>query len=368
MTLTDPWTDTEHKTAAPAAPAIYAALNAVQGGLGKLRKEGVGPSSQGSYPFLRYDDLIDRLNPLFAEHGVVLVPRMEVVEQASERFPKVNLQGEVVQDGRPSAIQIVTRIRYEQDFIAAIDGSKVTAVAYGESIDQGDKGIRRAATAAAKEILLRLFAVTTGDEDPDAIDPGDAPAQIVKQNRAEQQIERASRGTRTRTAPPKAPAPEPKPAQPKPEPGSAPASSIGGDERIPPAEPAKPTGPAEPVQQDDGYRPDPADVAYAEQHEPKQAARPVDPAAPSTPPATAAPVDPKTKAEDRDEQLKSLRQSIREALAERSLGRDYVNALGDRLTGKPRAVWFANITDLRRVHKAILDGEATESEPEGKGF
>lgn len=338
----NPWTEAESKDGPPRVPAIFAAMNAVQRALGSFEKTGVGPSTQGSYPFLKVDDIVARLSPALIEAGVITVPRVETVEQEVARFPKVNMDGQPIHDGKAPGIQVITRLRYELDFIAVVDGSKVTAVAHGESQDTGDKGMRRAATQAYKEILLRTFTIVTGEDDPDAFAPQDAPAQVVKQDRGEQMREKAA--TRAAKKPmPKAPEPEAEAPVEKPEPQPA-----------PPAEPTpepvieKAPEPKQELAPDSGWKPDPADVAFAEK------------AAPSTPAVPdAAPIEQPavSKTEQRAEDLQALRRQIREAYTERGMTRDDANSLGDHLTGKARAAWFANATDLKRVLKAVVNGE-----------
>lgn len=328
-------------------PAIYAALNAVQRALGKFEKSGRGPSSQGSYPFLPVDDIVARLAPALLENGVITVPRITEAVQDTARFPKVNMNGEPIHDGRPPAIQVVSRIRYELDFVAVVDGSKITAQAYGESQDTGDKGLRRAATQAYKEILLRTFSIVTGEDDPDAFAPQDVEPAVVKQDRGEQMREKARAPRAAKAELPKAPAPEPERLAEQ-EAGPAPKEyqPVGN-------EPATVTEQVAQTQER-VWTPDPADVAHAEANAPKA----IDPAAPSVQPTA----PPASKSEERAESVQDLRRAIREAYTARGETREYANTLGDHITGKPRAAWFANMTDLKRVLKAIENGEVAPTQ------
>jgi hypothetical protein len=345
-----------------ATPAIFGALVAIQSEMGKVEKSGRGPSTQGAYPFMPVDVIVERLGGLLTEHRVAVVPRQVSCEQQVFRFPKVNLDGQPIQDGRPDAVQIITRLQYDFTFLSAEDGSSITASSFGESIDTGDKGIRRAATAAYKEVLLRTFTVVAGEDDPDALDPNEQPAQVVKQNRGEQQRERAAKGPgeraprapRTPRAKPEesaAPATPAEAATPAEQPTEAPAAEA-------PAAP-EPTReektPAE--QRSDDWKPDPEDVAHAEANAPKarEAAAPV------------APAEPTTQADKRYASVADARKAIREAVAERGLDRDYANSLGDTITKKPRGAWFSNLNDLHTVLKAIENGEAGAPEDEA-GF
>lgn len=379
-------------TDAPTAPAIFEALVRIQTELGSIEKDGRGPSSQGAYPFMKVDTIVARMGPLLSEHGVAVIGNQVECEQTTYRFPKVNMDQQPVYDGRPDAFQIITRLRYEFTFISAVDGSSVTAAAYGESADTGDKGIRRAATAAYKEVLLRVFTVVSGDEDPDSQDPNDQPAQVSRSDRGAQAREKASRGRAERTprapraardeaatveeaAPSEAPATEPESAptdgdaadeQPTPEP-EAPKQTAAERRAAAAAARQKPASKtdepaAEPVSDRteggrEGFQVDPADVAHAEA------------TAPSTPPARvpSQPLEkpePETQADEKYNSVADIRVAIRGALKERGLDRDYANALGDQVTGKQRGQWFASLPDLRKVLAAIEAGEVADGDDE----
>lgn len=376
-------------TDAPTAPAIFEALVRIQSELGKIEKDGRGPSSQGAYPFMRVDTIVARLGPLLSQHGVVVIGNQTEAEQQTYRFPKVNMDQQPVFDGKPDAFQIITRLRYEFTFIASEDGSSVTAAAYGESADTGDKGLRRAATAAYKEVLLRVFTITSGEDDPDSLDPNDQPAAVSRQDRGAQAREKAARG-KTERAPRASRAPREdaavaeeasaaaeSPTEETPAAAAATASDDSLDtsqqedeqaaaptqaERRAAAAAArqKPAAKAEPVSDRteggrEGFEVDPADVAHAE----SQAPQAREPQAPVEKP------EPETKADQRYESVADVRKAIRDALAARSLERDYVNTLGDEITGKPRGQWFANLLDLHKVLKAIENGEVAANDEPG---
>lgn len=383
-------------------PAIYGALVAIQSEMGKVAKTGRGPATQGSYPFLPVDEIVARLGPLLSEHAVAVIPNQREADQATYRFPKVSLEGKPIQDGRPDAVQLITRLHYDFTFVAAEDGSSVTASAFGESIDTGDKGIRRAATAAFKEILLRTLSIVSGEDDPDAFDPNDQPAQVVREDRGAQARNKAAapkaeRAPRAPRAPRGAAAETPAEAEPVIEAGPAPTR-----EEQSPAE-----------QRAADWTPDPEDVAAAEQEQARaaeakpaaespeerrarvaaanearkaaKAAKDAEAAAAPEPeaepePEVATPVarepqapvakpEPETAADKRYESVMDIRRAILAAVSERGLDRDYVNALGDGKTGKPRGQWFANLNDLHIVLKAIENGEVAGEEPEAEaGF
>lgn len=381
--MTDVLETTTETAPRSAVPAIYTAMQNVMLELGTFAKNGVGPTTQNSYPFLKVDDIVARLTPALIKCGVVTESHITEVNQDMTRFPKVTPSGDVVQDGRPTAVQLLTRLRYEVAFISTLDGSRMTSNSYGESQDTGDKGIRRAATAAYKEILLRTFSIVSGEDDPDAFDPNAEPPVTVRNDRSAQNIEKAAQprvprakraGTtkQEETAPaeaPAAPAEAPTPAttggaaQPTEE--ARPAAARPQRETAPAEQPAapaeQPAAAAAPVREaqtpnekrSEDWKPDPADIAHAEATAPAAA----------TPPAREVqqlPEPTQTQAEARLENIGDARAAIMQAYTARGMSRDEVNLLGDQVTEKPRARWFASLPDLKKVLKAIENGQMAD--------
>ena len=136
---------------------IYKAINALQEELSKIgiSKDRNASSSKFSYKFRGIDDVYNTLSPMLARHGIVIIPRF------SER--------EVTQKQGQNGILFYVSIKGEFDFISSKDGSKVSAVTYGEAMDSGDKATNKAMSIAYKYACLQVFAIPTeGDNDPDA--------------------------------------------------------------------------------------------------------------------------------------------------------------------------------------------------------
>ena len=136
---------------------VYAAIAAVsknmaEQGISKDRK-----NQQGSgYNFRGIDDVLNALSPALVEHGLVIVPRCTERESV-ERQTKAG-----------GAI-FYTTVKVEFDFIAASDGSKHTAVMYGEAMDTSDKSTNKAMSAAYKYVAFQTFCIPTeGDNDADS--------------------------------------------------------------------------------------------------------------------------------------------------------------------------------------------------------
>ena len=148
-----------------AVPKIYSAIAAIQAGVGTIPKNGIGPSSQGSYKFVANDDILAVISKLLVEHKVIVRPRI-IDHQLVTREIGAN---------RSVALTVVT---LETTYISTEDGSEFSVVTTAEGADNGDKGGRKAVTQAQKIANLLTFSIATGEPDPDALDVQPvAPAQ-----------------------------------------------------------------------------------------------------------------------------------------------------------------------------------------------
>jgi len=137
---------------------VFEAITKVQaaivaaGGIGKDHK-----NQQQGYKFRGIDDVYNTLSPLLASNGLVILPRM----MRRECLERQTLKG--------GALFSVT-VEAEFDFIAAEDGSKVTARTFGEAMDSGDKATNKAMSAAYKYACFQTFAIPTdADTDGDEV-------------------------------------------------------------------------------------------------------------------------------------------------------------------------------------------------------
>lgn len=371
MTMTDTEAAIEQldPDSTPIAPNVYEAIRRVTRDIGRIAKTGRGPATQGSYPFMPIDDIVGGLQPLFAEHGLVCVPsvlkqRVEIDE--AERF---NQDGTPARDGRNNNLRTRVRMKIAYRFVSVADQSELVAVVVGEAHDSADKALNKAETAAYKKALTRVFSIAPGETDPDTTngaeqDEAAAPAPGARRSRREQSIDK-SRGT-ART--PALPAPDPSDpkdvptqAEIRPRPARGPAAPIEQHDAHEPdtkddaaleqqaaaareqylAEAAGPQTVTEAVveQQEATWKPDPADIAHAERTAP-----------------AAAP----TQVEQRAEDIAAIKSELRRAWSARGLTREQANAIGDKVTGKPRTEWMLRKDSLAQVLKAIQNGEVAE--------
>ncbi len=134
---------------------VYEAINQVQlamsrDGIGKSRK-----NEQQGYSFRGIDDMYNALSIPLASFGLCIIPR----------FRNRTLTERTTQKG--SVLFYVT-VEGEFDLVGP-DGSKHTAVAFGEAMDSADKATKKAMSAAFKYMCMQLFCIPTeGDNDADS--------------------------------------------------------------------------------------------------------------------------------------------------------------------------------------------------------
>jgi hypothetical protein len=136
---------------------IYEAIAAIQAGVGNIPKNGIGPASQGSYKYVKNDDILDAISRLMVEHGVITRPVIVDREFLSREI------------GANRTVPL-TVVDLEIEYIAIEDGSSFTVQVSAEGADNGDKGMRKAVTQAQKIANLLTFNIATGEPDPDGIE------------------------------------------------------------------------------------------------------------------------------------------------------------------------------------------------------
>lgn len=149
-----------------AVPKIYPAIAAIQAEVGNIPKNGIGPASQGSYKYIKNDDILEKVSELLVKHNVIVRPR--VLDYA--------ITNREIGSGRTAPLTVLT---LETTYVSVEDGSEFTVVVSSEGADNGDKAGRKAMTQAQKMTNLLTFSIATGEPDPDGIDgtPSTHPAQ-----------------------------------------------------------------------------------------------------------------------------------------------------------------------------------------------
>jgi hypothetical protein len=131
--------------------SMAASLAKIMGDVGRIEKKGQ-ITSQGSgptYKFARDSDVLEKVGPMMAEAGIVMVPEhqelLSVTPSLSGKQLIANIKtGWLVTDGKES-------IRFET---------------FGQGADSGDKALPKAQSNSRKYAFFMLYHIVTGD-DPD---------------------------------------------------------------------------------------------------------------------------------------------------------------------------------------------------------
>lgn len=106
-------------------------------------------NTKQNYKFRGIDDVMNKLQPIFAKHKLFIVP--EVIEQTREER-RTSTGG--------TLLFSVCKIKY---MFYAEDGSHVDAIVIGEGMDSGDKASNKAMAVALKYALFQVFCIPTED-------------------------------------------------------------------------------------------------------------------------------------------------------------------------------------------------------------
>lgn len=146
-------------------PKIYKAIAAIQAGVGNIPKNGIGPASQGSYKYVKNDDILEAISKLMIQHKVITRPEILSYELLSREI------------GANRTVPM-TVVQLRITYVSVEDGSEFSVVVGSEGADNGDKGGRKAVTQAQKIANLLTFNIATGEPDPDGMEvtPNAAPS------------------------------------------------------------------------------------------------------------------------------------------------------------------------------------------------
>lgn len=135
--------------------AIHQAIVAVMREIGAIGKD--SENAQQKYHYRSIEQVYDRVQPLFAKHGIFSFPK--VIEQRRETGKS--------RQGGDLHFAILT-IEYT---FAAEDGSSICVTVVGEGMDSGDKASNKAMSAGHKYAICQVLNIPYNVIDPDAFTP-----------------------------------------------------------------------------------------------------------------------------------------------------------------------------------------------------
>lgn len=136
----------------PSKATLYAKLARVMGKVTRIER--AGTNKHFTYRYVTDADVADAVRGALAEEKVAFLVNMLEVRREGN---KVN-------------------VTFEFTFACGDTGATITKIWEGESIDQQDKGISKAATNAEKYFLMKTFLMSSDDPAEDA-DSGPVPEQ-----------------------------------------------------------------------------------------------------------------------------------------------------------------------------------------------
>ena len=140
-------------TAAP-RPHVYQAINQIIRAFSKSGIPKRHTNAVDQYQYRSIDDVLSRLGPLLARCGLCVLPRA-LRRESEDRA------------GDGGALLVSVRLLVAFDLVSTRDGSRHVIKAWGEALDQGDKGTAKAMSAAFKGAMLQLFCIPVGSAEAD---------------------------------------------------------------------------------------------------------------------------------------------------------------------------------------------------------
>ena len=135
-------------------PHVYQAINQIVRAFSKSGIPKRHTNAIEQYQYRSIDDVLNRLGPLLARCGLCVLPR--VLRRESED-----------RAGDAGVLLVSVRLLVAFDLVSARDGSRHVIRAWGDALDQGDKGTAKAMSAAFKGAMLQLFCIPVGSAEAD---------------------------------------------------------------------------------------------------------------------------------------------------------------------------------------------------------
>lgn len=158
-------------TEAESPPPIHVAMSRVLAQLPAIGKN--QRNVQQGFNFRGVDDVLNALNPLLSEHGIVIVPHRVLGREAGTR--------QTARGGTMYEVSLHVRYRFYGPA-----GDFIEAEGWGEGTDSGDKATPKAMTGAYKYVLFQAFSISTEEAskiDADRYSPDEsipvAPKKVV---------------------------------------------------------------------------------------------------------------------------------------------------------------------------------------------
>lgn len=136
---------------------------------------GVGPVAKSDYnesqhfAFRGIDAVLNVVGPQLRDNGVLVIPEvLEYTHTLRETRGGNTVNHYVVKVCYHFVVPSPPILAADQSIINPGGNAVQTVTVFGEAMDAGDKGISKAMSVAYRIALLQMFAIPTGDRDPDS--------------------------------------------------------------------------------------------------------------------------------------------------------------------------------------------------------
>lgn len=99
-----------------------------------------------------------------SDEAIVTKLRVELIKQKLIVVPNGKSCTVTIGKDKSGGDQFLTQLEVQYQLLDTDSGESLTATAYGQGQDKGDKGVYKAATGAEKYFLLKTFLIPTGDD------------------------------------------------------------------------------------------------------------------------------------------------------------------------------------------------------------
>lgn len=139
----------------PAQVPVHVALSNAMSDIQSVGKDShFSAPGMGTFNFRGIDATVNAVGPALRKHGIVPLP---IAQDIIYRDTKTT--------GGKDTREVTVKATYR---LYGPMGDYVEVTSPGESLDTGDKGTAKAMSVAFRILLLQMFAVPTGDADPDS--------------------------------------------------------------------------------------------------------------------------------------------------------------------------------------------------------
>lgn len=126
-----------------------------------LKKDDIVGSGQNSYKAISIEKVMETVGKKMCKFGVVIYPIKQEYQRIDEVTKGIDYKTKAVVDkvSRISEVNVVYEVVNIHNPI-----EKIQTVSSGTGVDTQDKGVGKAMTYAYKNMIIKLFAIATGDD------------------------------------------------------------------------------------------------------------------------------------------------------------------------------------------------------------